>query len=260
MTSIFETVILGIIQGLTEWLPVSSSGHLAIAKEFINWQPPVLFYVLLHLSTLFVILLFFRRSLLSILKAFVMMDFGSVEGKLGIFVAVGSIPTAILGYTFQNLFKTFYNNLIVVGFGLMATGLLLFFSGYKHGSRELNYVDSLITGIAQGIAIIPGVSRSGATISTELLRGVDRRIAFEFSFLLSIPAVIGATFVELGDMDLLISNSDVTAILAGVVVAALVGYLSLKMLLRTVLKQKFHWFALYCWAASILIIVSQIVI
>ncbi|MCW4052788.1 MAG: undecaprenyl-diphosphate phosphatase [Candidatus Bathyarchaeota archaeon] len=259
MTSIFETVILGIVQGLTEWLPVSSSGHLAVAKEFINWQPPVLFYVLLHLSTLFVILLFFRKSLLLILKAFAMMDFRSVEGKLGIFVVVGSIPTAVFGYIFQNLFRTFYNNLIVVGFALMATGLLLFFSGYKHGSRDLNYVDSLITGVAQGIAIIPGVSRSGVTISTELLRGVDRKVAFEFSFLLSIPAVIGATFVELGDLNLLMANTEVSAILAGVVVAALVGYLSLRILLRTVMKQKLHWFAFYCWAASILIIGSQIV-
>jgi undecaprenyl-diphosphatase len=259
MTSLVETVILGIIQGLTEWLPISSSGHLAVAKEFLTSPPPVLFYVLLHLSTLFVILLYFRRSLLSILKALAMKDFGSVAGRQGIFIVAGSIPTAILGFTFQNLFKTFYDNLIVVGFALAASGLLLFVSGRRQGSRDLNYVDALITGIAQGIAIIPGVSRSGATISTELLRGVDKRTAFEFSFLLSVPAIIGATVVELGDMDLLISNTEVTAILAGVIVAALVGYSSLKILQRTVLKQKLHWFAFYCWAASIVIIVSQMI-
>ncbi len=259
MTSLLEAVILGIIQGLTEWLPISSSGHLAVAQDFLPSPPPVLFYVLLHLSTLLVILLYFRRPVLSILKAFAMRDFDSRAGRLGLFIAVGSVPTAVLGYTFQNLFKTFYDNLIVVGFALLATGLLLFFSAWRQGSRDLNYVDALITGIAQGIAIIPGVSRSGVTISAELLREVDRRIAFEFSFLLSIPAVIGATFVELGDLDLLISNTELTAILAGVIVAALVGYSSLKILQKTILNQKLHWFAIYCWAAGILIIGSQMI-
>jgi undecaprenyl-diphosphatase len=259
MASLLETVILGIIQGLTEWLPVSSSGHLAVAQDFLPSPPPVLFYVFLHLSTLLVILLYFRRSLVSILKAFAMKDFDSLAGRLGLFIAVGSIPTAVLGYTFQNLFKTFYDNLIVVGFALAATGLLLLVSACRQGSRDLNYVDALITGVAQGIAIIPGVSRSGVTISAELLRGVDRQTAFEFSFLLSIPAVIGATFVELGDLDLLIANTEVTAILAGVIVAAVVGVFSLKLLQRTVLKQRLHWFAIYCWAASILIIGSQMI-
>jgi len=258
MASLYETVVLGIVQGLTEWLPVSSSGHLVIAKEFIGWQPPVLFDVLLHLSTLFVILIFFRRTVIGIAKALVKRNLNSVEGRLGVFIVVGSIPTAVIGYTFRELFKSFFDNLMVVGFSLMATGILLFLSDRRHGSREMNPTDSILVGVAQGIALIPGISRSGATISTQLLRGIDRKVAFEFSFLISIPAVVGGFLIESYDLSLLITNVDVIAIIVGVVVSSIVGYFSLRILLKTIIKQRFHLFAFYCWGVSILIIASQI--
>lgn len=258
MASIIETVILGIIQGLTEWLPVSSSGHLAVAKENLGWKPPIIFYVLLHVGTLLVIVAFFRKDIMQVLKALARRDFKSEEGKLGVFVVVGSIPTAVIGYVFQDLFESFFDNLLIVGAALLATGFLLFVSERREGDRALNYLDSLLVGIAQGVAIIPGVSRSGATISTGLLRGLDREAAFRFSFLLSIPAVLGATLAKFGDWSLLTSGVDVIAVALGVIASIVVGYLSLKVLLKVIVKQKFHCFAFYCWAAGALVLISQI--
>ncbi len=257
MVSIVETVILGIIQGLTEWLPVSSSGHLAIAKEFLDWQPSVAFYVLLHIGTVIVIVLFFRREIAETLKALIRRDFKSEDGKLGIFVVVGSLPTAAIGYLFQDVFASSFDNLSVVGAALLVTGTLLFVSPKRDSSKALGFVDSLFVGVAQGVAIIPGVSRSGATISTALLRGMDKEVAFKFSFLLSIPAVLGAAAAELGDLNFLIAGGDAGAVVLGVFASVVVGYLSLKALQRILAEQKFHLFAFYCWAVGFLAVFSQ---
>lgn len=257
MVSVLETAILGIIQGLTEWLPVSSSGHLAVAREFLGWQPPIIFFVLLHVATLLVVVAFFRKDIVSVLKAIVRKDFRSEEGKLAIFVILGTVPTAVIGYAFQNLFKSFFDNLVVVGGALLATGILLFVSDRRESSNPLRLLDAFLVGIAQGVAIIPGISRSGATISTGLARRMKRETAFRFSFLLSIPAVLSATIAELDDLSLLTSSVDVVAVIAGMVVSVVVGYLSLTVLQKIVVQQRFHWFAFYCWAAGSLIIISQ---
>jgi undecaprenyl-diphosphatase len=258
MASIIETVILGLVQGLTEWLPVSSSGHLAIAAGFLDWQPPVVFYVLLHVGTLIVIVAFFRQSVAEILTKFAARDFQSDGGRLGLLVITGSVPTAVVGYVFRDLFKSFFENLLVVGGALFATGFLLVLSETRGDGRSLNYVDSVLVGLAQGIAIIPGVSRSGATISTGFLRRVQRESAFRFSFLLSIPAVVGATLAEAGDLSPLIGGEGIIAVAAGVLVSMVVGYLSLKALQRVIVKHKFHWFAIYCWAVGALVMLSQL--
>ena len=258
MVSVIETVILGIIQGLTEWLPVSSSGHLSVAKELLGLRPPVVFYVLLHLGTLVIVVVYFRRDVLEILEALARRDLKSDDGRLGLFIVLGSIPTAVIGYAFRDFFKSFFDNLVVVGMGLIATGFLLFLSERRKGERALNWLDSLLIGIAQGIAIIPGVSRSGATISTGLLHRISRETAFKFSFLLSIPAVLGATVEESGDLGLLIGEEALIALVLGVAVSMIVGYMSLRLLQKLVLKQRFHWFAFYCWAAGAIIIIWMI--
>ena len=157
MLSLVESIVLGVIQGLTEWLPVSSSGHLALAKEFFDWKPPVIFYVFLHLGTLVVVVTCFRKDILRVLEALVKRDFESEWGRLGVFVVVGSIPTAIIGYVFKELFESFFDNLLVVGVALLATGFMLFVSERRRGDKALSYWDSLLVGTAQGIAIIPGV-------------------------------------------------------------------------------------------------------
>ncbi len=258
MVSFIEAVILGVVQGLTEWLPVSSSGHLALVKELLGWQPPVIFYVLLHLGTLVVVAAFFRKDIMKVLVALARRDFGSEWGCLGICVVVGSIPTAIIGYAFKGLFESFFDNLLVVGVALLATGFLLFFSERREGDKALSHLDSLLIGIAQGISITPGISRSGATISAGLLRRVGRETAFRFSFLLSIPAVLGATVAESGDLGLLVGELDVAAVAIGIIASMIVGYLSLKVLQKIIIRRRFHWFAFYCWVIGTLVVISQI--
>jgi len=258
MVSFAETAILGLIQGLTEWLPVSSSGHLAVVKELFGWQSSVLLYVLLHLGTLAVVVIFFRKDILGILQTIVKRDFESKEGKLGLFIIVGSAPTGVIGFVFKDLFEAFFDNMLVVGLALLVTGFLLYFADRRESKKALTYMDSFLVGIAQGIAIIPGISRSGATIATGLLRGVEREQAFAFSFLLSIPATIGAAFAESGDLPLLISGADTAAVVVGVATSMVVGYLSLKALQKILLKRKFHWFAPYCWTIGALLLISQI--
>lgn len=217
------------------------------------------FFVLLHLATLSVLVVFFRKVVAEVLKAVMRGDFNSEEGKLGIFIATGSVPTAIIGYVFRGIFKSFFSNLLVVGIALLATGFLLYTSKIRGDNGPIGYVNALLIGLAQAFAIIPGVSRSGATISTGLLRKIDKKKVFEFSFLLSIPAILGATIVESADLPLLITNGEDTfALVVGVAASMTVGYISLKALRRVVMEEKFHWFAPYCWIAGIIIIFSQI--
>jgi undecaprenyl-diphosphatase len=258
MTSILKIVVLSIIQGLTEWLPISSSGHLALAKELVGWQPPVVFFVFLHVGTLIVVIAFFRKIIIRMLHTLVHGDLKSEEGRLIIFIMLGSLPTAIIGYVFQGIFKSLFENILAVGVAFLATGFLLFSPVKIKDNKALSYVDSLIIGVAQGVSITPGISRSGATISAGLLRRINRKTAFEFSFLLSIPAVIGATIMELGDVQLLITDVELLPLIIGFTVSMIVGYVSLKILQKIISKRQFHWFAFYCWILGAIIIISQI--
>jgi len=200
----------------------------------------LIFDVALHIGTLCVVLAVFWKEILGILKALVRLDFKSEEGKLGILIAVGSIPTALIGYFFHDILESFFYNVLVVGIALMVNGVFLFFSKRGGDGRRVDYLDSLLIGVAQGTAIIPGISRSGLTIAAALLRKVEKKMAFAFSFLLSVPAVIGAV-----------------TMLFGVVVSMIIGYISLKLLQKLVMQEKFHLFAYYCWIAGITIVLYQ---
>jgi len=257
--SLIETLILAIIQGVTEWLPISSSGHLVVVQEYLlHEQPPLIFDVALHIGTLCVVLAVFRKEVVGILKALVKLDFEAEEGRLALFIAVGSIPTALIGYFFHDILESFFYNVLVVGVALVANGIFLFFSERRGDGKKLDYFDSLLVGIAQGVAIIPGISRSGLTITTGLLRKVKKKTAFTFSFLLSVPAVIGAAILEFANAyasdELVIGGVDTATMLFGVVVSMIVGYASLKLLQKVVMGGKLHLFAYYCWIAGIVII------
>jgi undecaprenyl-diphosphatase len=259
MLSLIETLILAIIQGITEWLPISSSGHLVVVQQYLlPEQPPLIFDVALHIGTLCVVLAVFWRQLISILKALVRFDSKSDEGKLGILIAVGSIPTALIGYFFHDILESFFYNVLVVGTALVVNGVFLFFSERRRDGRRVDYLDSSVIGVAQGIAIIPGISRSGLTIGTALLRKVEKKTAFAFSFLLSVPAVIGAAISESARAwasdELIISGVDTATVLFGVIVSMIIGYISLKLLQKMVMREKFHLFAYYCWIAGMAII------
>jgi undecaprenyl-diphosphatase len=257
--SLIETLILAIVQGVTEWLPISSSGHLVVVQQYLlHEQPPLLFDVALHVGTLCVVLVVFRRELMSILKALVRFDFKSEEGKLGVFIAVGSIPTALIGYFFHDVLESLFYNALVVGMALVVNGVVLFFSELREDGRRVGFVDSLLIGVAQGTAIVPGISRSGLTIAAALLRKVEKRAAFAYSFLLSVPAVIGATILESARVwasnELVIGSVDIATMVFGVVVSMIIGYISLKLLQKLVMQKKFHLFAYYCGIVGIAIV------
>jgi len=249
---ILQALILAIIQGITEWLPISSSGHLAITQKYFSIKSTLFFDIALHVGTIFVVLITFRKDVIDILKAFFKMDFESEEGKLALFIIVGSLPTAIIGFLllYYDIIETFFSNLLIVGSALLVTGIFLYASKHVKDGKELNYLDSLLIGIAQGVATIPGISRSGFTISTGLLRKVKREKIFKYSFLLSIPTVLGAmaaTIIKEHANLITIGSLDLGFTVLGAITSFFVGYIALQLLQKIFIKQKFHLFAYYCW-------------
>ncbi len=245
---LLDIIILAFVQGITEWLPISSSGHLVIAEELLGISTPFYYNILLHVATLAVIFLIFWKDILKILKAFAERNWESKDGKLGIYIILGSIPTAIIGFTFHDTFQSFFADIRVVGFALIVTGILLFSTKFAKRKRSFRWYDSIFIGIAQGLAIIPGISRSGSTISTGLLLGLDKRQVTTFSFLLAVPAIIGASIFDF-------SAEPITGLmLFGLILTAIVGYISLKILLRLILQNKFHYFGWYCLTIGIIIL------
>jgi undecaprenyl-diphosphatase len=257
MVTLIEAVVLAVIQGLTEWLPVSSSGHLVIAQNFLGLSPPLIFDVLLHFGTLIVVVVMFRKDILDIFKILVKGNFKTQEGKFALHIIIGSIPIAVIGVIFYDGIKSLFSNLLAAGMALLVTGCVLFVSEKRLGSKTMNTLDSLLIGLAQAIALIPGISRSGLTISTGLLRKIDKMNAFRYSFLLSVPAIIGATIIEVED--LVLGNVEMLPIVVGVSVSTLVGYVSLKLLQKIVLRERFHLFAYYCWVVGIIVVVLSVV-
>lgn len=253
MLTLIQAIILGIIQGITEWLPVSSSGHLVIFQQLFGLELPVFFNVLLHLGTLTVIITVFWEDIIKIVKALIRRDFNSEYGKLLIFIIIGSIPTAFIGLIFHDILVSLFSNLLAVGTTLISTGTLLFFCERRENKKDLTAKNSLLIGLAQGLAIIPGVSRSGATIGTGLLRGIDRDKLTRFSFLLFIPAVIGAGILEARNV--IWSDFQWLSAIIGVIVSGIVGYFSLKLLMKFVKEKKLKFFSWYCWALGMLVIV-----
>ncbi len=257
--TLIEILILAFIQGVTEWLPISSSGHLALAQQYMRLNLPVFFDVSLHVGTLLVVIAVFRSEIFKILQAVVRLDFKSEEGKLVPLIILGSIPIAILGFVFKATFESLFENTLAVGTALLMTGFVLFISERrKNQNRVLNRLDAVLIGIAQAVALIPGVSRSGITITTGLLRKVEKQTAFTFSFLLFIPAVVGATVSTFAEaQNLTAADIDYATILIGLATTIVVGYFSLKLLRAFVLRERLHLFAYYCWALGLIVIFTQ---
>jgi undecaprenyl-diphosphatase len=246
-----QVILLALIQGLTEWLPISSSGHLVIAQALMGLTVPVAFDVLLHLGTLVSVLIYFWKDITAIARSVFSFDTKSMNFRLFLLVIVGSIPTAIIGYVFLNFFESLFENPVPVGFAFLLTGVLLLSTKLGRGKRDLDFLRAAIIGTVQGLAIAPGISRSGSTISAGLLCGVEKAKAFRFSFLLSIPAVLGATLLKYNE----IVMADVSAsMLAGVAAAAVVGYLAIKIVSKMVLSNKFYLFSIYCFLAGIAVL------
>jgi len=259
MEKLVETIFLGLIQGLTEWLPVSSTGHLKLAQHFLGWTVPTAFDGILHVGTLLVIIFFFRKEIRGVLSAFVRLDFKSENGQLIAPIIVATIPTVLIGLVFGDAIENYFNGVIPIAAALISFGVILYISKFGKGqNKKIAIPAALIIGTAQGIAITPGVSRSGATIAMALLLGIEHERAFKFSFLLSIPSILGAAGLTLYEerTQLVTAGIGWTEIIAGTVVATIVGYFALRLLQKTIIGRKFHLFSLYCWLLGAVLIVA----
>jgi undecaprenyl-diphosphatase len=261
LDQLIKAIILGIIQGLTEWLPISSTGHLKLAEHFLDLKAPILFDVILHIGTLIVILFFFRKDIKNILLALVRLDFKTENGKLIPLIIVGTIPTALIGIIFGDYIETTFESIQPIAIAFLICGTMLYSSkAGKEKTDSISYLTALIIGTAQGIAIIPGISRSGTTIAVALLLGVKREKALKFSFLLSIPAILGALGLTVYKQfdELATAGLGWIEILVGIALAMLVGYLALELLWKVLAKKKFHFFAFYCWLLGAALVVLSL--
>ncbi len=245
-----QAIILGIVQGLTEFLPVSSSGHLVLFQTwmgdgFFAQDQPLLFVLALHLGTLIPVLWFYRDSL---------RELPSESGRrMAALVLVGTVPTGLVGVVFKDHFETLFSSPDRVAVALLATGALLFATRGRDGAGDdaaLTVRTALIIGLVQGLAITPGISRSGSTIAVALFLGLNRELAARFSFLLSIPAILGAVVLETKD-GLHVGDTDWTAVGWGFAASAVVGYVALVLLVALVKRGGLHHFAWYLWPVGI---------
>ncbi len=289
--SILQSIFLGIVQGITEFLPVSSSGHLAILQNLfgIETDGGLLFDVLLHMGTLAAILCAFRKDLVRMLAESIRMIrdmfynlrilvYNQKEHdarryrkivhnnyqKFVVQILISTIPTAVIGYAARDLVGIASGTLIAPGVCLILTaGLLLVADVTEAGQRipkDVSYTNVFMIGVAQGLSTLPGLSRSGTTIAACLISGFDRRFAVRYSFLMSVPAILGAAVLEIGEAaGSGVALTQVLIYLVGAVAAGIVGYFSIKKMLIVVRRKKFKGFAAYCLVLGIIAIVAYFV-
>jgi undecaprenyl-diphosphatase len=249
--NIFEAAILGIVQGLTEFLPVSSSGHLVIGQELLNISVPGnAFEVVVHLGTLVSVLIVFWNDIWQLLTSLKSLT----TRKYILAIMLGTIPAVIIGLLFKDIIIEAFENIRIVAITLMITGVILLSTKLiKLKQREVSIGRGLLVGIAQAMAIIPGISRSGMTISLCLYLGIAPEKAAKFSFLLAIPAIAGAGLLTA--LDLTESSEPLlpwSVLMVGFLSSLLVGWISLKWLLGLIKSEKFHWFGVYCLFVGLL--------
>ena len=269
----FSAVIMGLVQGVAEFLPISSSGHLAIAEHLLNMQGaseiPPFYDVLLHLGTLVAVFVAYWGEIRDMIVEF-FAGIGDLvhhttpkvvppARRMILLVIIGTLPLFVM-VPFRHFFEGLGDDLYFIGGALIFTGCLLFVSDRVRRGRKTEksakLTDALIVGIGQAVALCPGVSRSGMTITTGCFTGFERKFAVRFSFILSIPAVLGANILTLADaLDAGVNWAETPMYLVGVVVAAVTGYLCIRLLKMIADRGRFGAFAYYCWAAGALVLV-----
>lgn len=259
--SVFQAFVLGIVQGLTEFLPISSSGHLVLVPELLGWEQPSLAYlVLLHTATLVALLIYFRRELVALATG---MFHPGPERKLVMLLALGTMPAAVIGFVFQEQFEDSFGEPFRVAIQLVLTGVLLIIAealSRRHradadvGSDttamagKVTWRSALGIGFAQAVAIIPGISRSGATIAGGLLAGMSRPLAARFSFLLSVPILIGTSLLEVPKLSG--DSPGAAALMVGFTAALISGYLAIAGMIAFLQRRGLLLFAAYCLIAG----------
>lgn len=275
---IIQAIIMGMVQGLTEFLPVSSSAHLVIAPELLGTQSSLAFDTLLHVGTLVAVIGYFWKDITSMIKSFVssLLDIPRGKFKEGVaddpykrlawLVVVGTIPAGLMGVLLKSEFEALFNSVTIVGFFLLVTGVILWGSEWiakrnidKKGKdvKEVSFTNSLVIGVFQGLAIAPGISRSGSTIAAGLFSGLERKLAARYSFLLSIPAILGAALIQAKDIVSFDANTEV--LIAGFLSAAIFSYLAVKFMMGYIQKHSLNIFAIYCWIVGVLTIIISMV-
>jgi undecaprenyl-diphosphatase len=269
-----DALILGVVQGLTEFLPVSSSGHLVLVPEFFNIPAPTIaFDVLVHVATLVAVVGYFIRDVGKIVLSLVapgrFRDRREVKywRRLFVWLVIGSIPAALAGFVFADMFESLFNSTLAVGIFLVVTSLLLWGSDFALGrvKREpasldkMRAADALIVGCFQALAIAPGISRSGSTIAAGVFLGFDRSTAARFSFLLSIPVILGAFLFKLKDISGAFAGTSGGAYAVGAIAAAVSGFFAVYFLMRFVRKHRLRGFGIYTALLGLLVIVLSVV-
>lgn len=259
-----EAIILGVVQGLTEPLPVSSSAHLVIFPALIPGfhQPDVAFDVLLHLGTLLAVVFFLRREIGELLASLMPdkaqadpvpeTDTGekAANRRMVLWIMIATFLTGVIGILFKDRIERLFESVETTACMIFITGILLFLSDRvktnERRKEEMNLADGIVLGLVQAVALIPGISRSGSTITFGIFRGLERKTSARFSFLLSIPAIGGAVILKSADL-LRLAADDLPVLGAGFIAAAVTGFLSLKLLFAIIDKTGLAPFAYYCW-------------
>jgi len=263
--SFWEALILGIVQGLTEFLPVSSSGHLALANALLGGAGPaeenLLLSVVLHAATALATVVVFRKDIFSLLKGLLK---NPEDQRFALLILLSMIPVGVVGIFFKDKLETLFgDNVLFVGCMLLLTGFLLLLTHYRRQEfgREVGFLDALVIGLAQAVAVLPGISRSGSTIATALLLGVDRNKAARFSFLMVLPPIAGATLLELKDfMEAQAAGEAIGlsfgALGVGFVAAFVSGLVACQWMIRLVQRGQLFYFAVYCFIVGLLAIAT----
>lgn len=265
-----HSILLGIIQGLTEFLPVSSSGHLVLFQHFLGLKESgdVAFEVFLHLGTLLAVLIYFRQMIWDLLGSLLRWkdspqnQHHRYNRALIMYLILATLGTGIVYLAFGNLFESFYSKPLIVAFMLLVTGAIVFASDYVKGGSlpavSMGALRAIIIGLVQGLAIIPGISRSGSTIGASLFVGLRRKDAASFSFLLSIPAILAANLKEFRVLAAL-DTAMLLKYLAGFVMAFGVAYLVISVLINMIQRGTLKYFAFYCWGLGLLSIILLVI-
>lgn len=260
-----QALILGLVQGLTEFLPVSSSGHLAIGSEIlgVDVSENLMFDVTVHAATVLATIVVFRKQILQLLRGLFKFKYND-ETDYIFKLIVSMIPVFVVGMFFKDYVESLFSSFVVVGFALLATAVLLFFSDAVAAKRASSVSDArngiswwqaFVVGLGQAVAVIPGLSRSGTTISTGLLTGVKRDVVAQFSFLMVLVPVLGEAFLDVVGGDFAQSSIGAMPMLVGFLAAFVSGLFACKVMIALVKKAKLKWFALYCAVVGIAVIV-----
>lgn len=276
MLDILSAIILGAVQGISEFLPISSSGHLVLVPALLGVETGLAFDTILHIGTLVAIFTFFWKDIINLIKGFILSIIDLTEGvdifkrelyrvpekRFAWLIIVGTIPTGIMGILLKDAIETIFRGTLFVGIFLLVTAAVLYYSE-RHSSgqitqKDMSFKQALIVGICQGLAVFPGISRSGSTIASGLCLGLNREYAARYSFLLSIPAVIGAGLIQIKDIATL--DASVSVLLAGFISSVIFGYLSIKLLMKMIKGWSLDIFAYYCTIIGIITIILSVVL